>query len=307
MKTVAIVGSHPKHRDQAPWDNAEIDIWVFNGAPLMDWCKRHTAVFEMHNPGFYKDPLYSPGWWDFLRVTSKPVIMAFPDPEIQSAELYPLETLCRDLLPNIKQGDEPLRYFTSSPAYAIALAIYMGYDRIMLYGIELETNSEYVYQKPGVAWWLAYAAGRGIEVYLPENCATFKAQLYGYDDDMTSLTREDFEEEAQRLKVALEATAQEVQHKRGLLDACIVDIEKARTAAGSMQVSAELQKTLGAKFETLQKDFQDALARYAITQGQLADCQMWLTRMERMMMGSQKFQEVAALNAPKIRAHEVAL
>jgi len=33
---VAIVGSHPETRNQAPWDDLSFDIWVFNEAPGLE-------------------------------------------------------------------------------------------------------------------------------------------------------------------------------------------------------------------------------------------------------------------------------
>ena len=55
-------------------------------------------------------------------------------------------------------------YFANSVAYAIALAIYKGYDEIDLYGVNQSTGKEYIFEKGGVEYWIGFAKGRGIKV-----------------------------------------------------------------------------------------------------------------------------------------------
>lgn len=75
-------------------------------------------------------------------------------------------------------------YFSSTIAFAIALAIFRGAEEIEMYGVTLEVPSEYAYQKPGVEYWCGYARGRGIKVTsFGEHTTLFKTQdgkVYGY-------------------------------------------------------------------------------------------------------------------------------
>lgn len=83
-------------------------------------------------------------------------------------------------LPEYRDWDttkEP--YLSSSIAYEIALAIHERFEEIHLYGVDLNTESEYAWQKPGVEYLLGVAAGRGIKVLLPDNCPLLRGTLYG--------------------------------------------------------------------------------------------------------------------------------
>ena len=85
MKTLAIVGSHPATRDNAPWDNHSIDIWVFNEAAREAWVKRWDAVFQLHKPTIYRNPnnRTDPKHWEWLQqVHGKPIYMQAHDPMV---------------------------------------------------------------------------------------------------------------------------------------------------------------------------------------------------------------------------------
>jgi hypothetical protein len=76
-------------------------------------------------------------------------------------------------------------YFTNTVDYALALAIYRGYTEIDLYGVNMEHESEYGYQKAGCEFWIGQAMGRGVTVNIHgENSALLRARdgvMYGYD------------------------------------------------------------------------------------------------------------------------------
>ncbi len=75
-------------------------------------------------------------------------------------------------------------YFSSTVAFAVALAIHRGAAEIEMYGVTLEVPSEYAYQKPCVEYWCGYARGKGIKVTsLGEHTTLFKTKdglIYGY-------------------------------------------------------------------------------------------------------------------------------
>jgi hypothetical protein len=179
--TVAIVGSHPATRNLFDFDRKDCEVWLFNEALAdpMGWAKRADAVFQMHAPEIWKSPANrnDPKHYDWLKSGNTPKIyMREKYAEIPNAERYPLEELQATLLLNFNHA----RYFTSSVSYAIALAIYKGYERIELYGVEMETNTEYMYQRDCVAFWTGLAIGRGIDVYAP--IRMFETPyLYGYE------------------------------------------------------------------------------------------------------------------------------
>jgi len=180
-KTVAIVGSHPATRGLFDFDRTDCDTWLFNEALAdpMKWAKRADAVFQMHAPEIWKSPANrnDPKHYEWLKSGDTPTIyMREQYPEVPKAVRYPLEEVQKTLLLNFNYT----RYFTSSVAYAIALAVYKGYERIELYGVEMETNTEYMYQRDCVAFWTGMAIGRGIDVYAP--IRLFETPfLYGYE------------------------------------------------------------------------------------------------------------------------------
>jgi chaperonin cofactor prefoldin len=179
--TVAIVGSHPKTRLDFDFTRTDCDIWVFNEAlsnPAETWCPRADAVFQMHVETIWKNPnnrndKNHAAW--LAEQTDTIVYMQEQYPDVPMARKYPLDDVCGGLHFN-------KRYFTSSVAYALALAAHLGYRKVEVYGVEMETDTEYRYQRDGVTFWLGVALGRGAEVEL--HCGMMEAPLYGYEGDM---------------------------------------------------------------------------------------------------------------------------
>jgi hypothetical protein len=75
-------------------------------------------------------------------------------------------------------------YFQSSVDFMLAMAIYEGYEEIYLYGVDMSVAGEYETQKPSGSFWLGVAKGRGINIFLPDNCDLLKSYFrYGYEDE----------------------------------------------------------------------------------------------------------------------------
>ena len=89
---------------------------------------------------------------------------------------YPLEDV-------IKKLDSD--FFSCGISYMIAYAIYKEYERIDLFGCNMEANTEWSYQRPSVEFWIGMARGRGINVKISgTDCRplrTTNGRLYGYD------------------------------------------------------------------------------------------------------------------------------
>jgi len=305
LKTVAIVGSHYLTNKQAPWDDLKIPIWVFNAGAIMDWCKRADAVFEIHPAGEYTNPMAdkSEYWQEFLQKQQvAPVYMQNDDPRIPMCKKYPLEGVINKYLKNFvrENGEEEVinKYFTSTPCYAIAMALYLGYDVIKLYGIEMETNSEYVYQRDGVGLWIGIALGLGKKVVLTKNTSMFSAPLYGYDDDHTNITREDFEENAAAIERAFDAAERKLEYAKGQLDGIINAVEGMKRDGKDPK---EISK-MGNEYLQKTKEYEQALADWSNLNGQLTLCRFFLAKMDKMMIANGKAQEVKALRSEKIRA-----
>ena len=169
----------PQNIRDFDFDRNDCDIWVFNEALNTDWCKRADGVFQIHAPVIWRSATNrnDPKHYQWLQSGETPVIfMQEKYSEVPKSEKFPLEKVF-DKFP------EAERYFTSSVGYALALAIYKEYKTIEVYGVEMETNTEYGHQRVGVAYWCGLAAGRGIKVDF-HSPTFYTAPLYGYEGNL---------------------------------------------------------------------------------------------------------------------------
>lgn len=178
-ETVAIIGSHPRTRAEFDFDRTDADIWLFNEAisnPANTWAKCADAVFQMHEEAIWRNPANrnDPQHYQWLSSQNETTVyMQESYPDVPMSTRFPLE----EIIARYK-----IKYFTSSVTYALALACYLGYKRIELYGVEMETNTEYAYQRDGVTLWIGVALGLGIEV--DAHISMFDQPLYGYEGEV---------------------------------------------------------------------------------------------------------------------------
>ena len=174
-KTVAIIGSHPRTREDFDFTREDCDIWVFNEALSGDWCKRATGVFQIHKPVIWRSSVNrnDPKHYEWLKSGDTPVVfMQDRFDDVPKSERYPLDEILAEF---------PRRYITSSVAFALALAIYKKYERIELYGIGMESQTEYFHQRYAVYYWIGVADGKGIKVDVKD--PFFESPLYAYEGE----------------------------------------------------------------------------------------------------------------------------
>ena len=291
-KTVAIVGTHPTTKEKAPFGNKEVDIWVFNNQILQGWCPRADAVFDIHNPDdIYRRGLEHPAFGDWLK-KPKGIQFYIPSPmkDCPDQVVYPLDEIVNALLPNFKRGDEINRYFTSGPCYALALAIYLGYEEIQMFGIEMEANAEYVYQRDGIGLWFGIALGRGMRVVIPKESMIFYAPLYGYSSDATTLDRETFETRASELEEVMGRKHNELNMIKGKLDSVMLRIQELKDA----NTPATELMPIAQEYENAQHAYEQGIADFAFINGQYVDCKAWIVRIDKAMQYAGKSQELLA-------------
>ncbi len=173
--TLIVMGSHPATRNEFDWTREDCDIVVFNEACKMDWVKRADYVMQMHLPIIWRNPgnRNDPKHYDWLKSGNTPIVLMQEQYEdVPRAQRYPIEDV-------LKIGH---KYLTSSAAYAIAFGIVEGYQRIEIYGVAMDTNTEYQHQRPGVAYWVGIAEGSGVDVDFHGNL--FDCPLYGYEGNI---------------------------------------------------------------------------------------------------------------------------
>ncbi len=196
MRTLAIVGSNPSTKDLAPYDDPAVEIWAFNEAlsqrrvnaagEMESYIRRADVIFQLHDPLVYRDPnnRSDPHHWDWLQEQHPglTIYMKEVDPQVPNSARLPIEEL-DELLDGFRQGREleRRRYLTSTPAIALALAIRRGYPHILIYGIDMASDTEYRFQREGVTFWIGYALGRGIRVDMISGDEIFSRPVYGYE------------------------------------------------------------------------------------------------------------------------------
>lgn len=183
---VAIVGFCQPDREWVDYDDDGLEVWGLNRGYI--FMPRAERWFEMHGPAIHEWEQRRPGnHMQFLQQFAGPVYMHQARPDlIPNAVDYPLAEVAEDLGLNLfwrfdVHGiqTQAAPYLTSTVSQEIALAIHLGYREISLYGIDLNTASEYAWQKPGVEYMLGVALGRGIRVRLPAKCPLLAGEIYG--------------------------------------------------------------------------------------------------------------------------------
>ncbi|CAK0775157.1 conserved hypothetical protein [Gammaproteobacteria bacterium] len=239
-RKLAIVGSHPATRENAPYDDPEWEIWLYNEAPQKtEVYKRWDACLQLHKPEVYSslENWVNKGHWEWLQKDHGKVIwMQEVDPKVPNSVRYPIEGVL-DLV--------PYRYLRSSPALALALAIYLGYEEISLYGNELSSNTEYAYQATNLAFWIGFAHGRGIKLNLECWQSEFNQAIYGYEGEL-QIDAQFYEKRFDEYERAWTANDKTMTTIKNRLDAAM--LERKYDKVG--QLTIELQNAALATGET---------------------------------------------------------
>jgi len=91
-------------------------------------------------------------------------------------------------------------YFKNTVSYMLAYALYLGYEKIRLYGIDQGPEWMYLTNKPYVTFWLGVASGRGVEWEVTKTSILFRAMgehirkkylLLGERKDFVTIGRSD--------------------------------------------------------------------------------------------------------------------
>lgn len=185
-KKVALCGFAETYKT-APFDDPTVEVWGLN--ELHKYLPRWDRWFEVHDDatlGVTQRDL-SEGemkrhldWLSRDHGPNKPIYML---PQFCGTGRFPnaVPLPLDDLLTTFKRG----RYYTSTIAYMIALAIKDGYSSIGLYGIDLASDTEYGDQRPCAEYYTGVADGLGIDVFIAPGSAMCKAgHLYGFEQPL---------------------------------------------------------------------------------------------------------------------------
>ena len=198
-KTLVIMGTHPNGLKTFDWTRTDCDIWMFNEAPTAKKADgqlmypKTDVVFQLHHEAIWKNPKNRNDKDHFQWLTSgktPTVYMQEQYSDVPKSVRYPIDrvlSLTKNVRLVVNGKEKSFKYFSSSPDFALALVAYIWkqgrkYKRVEVHGIELETESEYQYQKTGFGFWTGYLAALGIELVLYNKI--FDAPVYGYEGDV---------------------------------------------------------------------------------------------------------------------------
>lgn len=162
QKKIAVLGTCPS-RSLAPVDDLSWEIWTIG--PGGKNANRWEALFEIHGDGSW--PV---GFRDYLEELKqekppKRIFTENPMPEWPANVVYP-------------KGEMFAKYgrmwFSSSIAYAVALAIEEGATDLGIYGIDLESGEEYISQFTGAKYFINLARLAGVNIHMPEGCGLLR-------------------------------------------------------------------------------------------------------------------------------------
>jgi hypothetical protein len=189
-KRVAIVGTAGSWK-QTPWNDIGVQVWSLNDAYRMPGFVRADAWFDFHPvdkffhppsdqpvfahqvpPGHYVRPKEHVAWLG-TQAQTIPVYL-HPDylTQCPQAKDWP------HAKPFPKAEIEAVfgRYFTSSPAWMLALAILQGATEVHIYGIHLSTEHEYIEQRPQFEFLIGrFLNGPSLTVETKDGLRTYRS------------------------------------------------------------------------------------------------------------------------------------
>lgn len=275
---LAIVGSHPRTRVDGPFDDPEVDIWVFNEALSNPnsalWCKRADAVFQMHIPAIWRNPenRNDPHYLEWLMGGNTPTIYMIDDyPEVPKCVKYPFDEIREKLLSNFIVDSEKGRkdFYTSTVAYSTALAVYLGYKVIDWYGIELEVDAEYRYQRDSSCFWAGFALGYGVK--FTAHSRMFDMPLYGIES-FISINKDEFWKNIHRYEPETKRLQKEYETAKAKTMELWEKFKNNHKLADELREAARAQAEAGQKF--------------GLVDGAMQENQRFLARAETMEKAS---------------------
>jgi hypothetical protein len=228
----------------APYQDETFDIWSLNHAyghvPRWDaWYEIHPrAHFErdLMRDNMTQDGARHVAWLAKEPAGARPIYCQEHYADIPASVAWPRAEI-NDFFRKHAQADGtdlPLGfyaddYWTSTPSQMIAHATWAGYKEIHLYGIDMLQAEEYGYQRSGCEYYVAFARGRGIKVYVPPTAALCKANyVYGYSEPPTDI---------QHLQPYLDYLGTKIQESQ-------LNKDKASQAAGTIDGGLQMARII---------------------------------------------------------------
>jgi hypothetical protein len=174
--SVCICGTAPTLAN-TPWEEKEFEFWACSPTITYPEVQNHRfdLLFELHPAEYFMQEAVR----DRLNEYNAPIYMLEKNDVIKNSLAYPLKRI-----QGMVNNGYINKYFTSTISYMIAIAVCMGYKRIELWGCHMAAQEEWGDQRQACEAWLGYAAGLGIDFYIPGQSEIFRCpHLYGFEQE----------------------------------------------------------------------------------------------------------------------------
>ena len=175
VKKLAIVGTATNYKE-TPWADKSYDIWGVSSLITMPGVERLSAIFEMHPRGYWGKP-------EVLEVLNKykgPCYMQDHYAEIPTSVRYPIEEVNKAFyMPTMGEH----LFVTNTVSFMFALAYVQGYTHIETWGVYMEHETEYSYQRPNCEFFVGFLHGKGVTVDIHGGDVLKAHFLYGYEEE----------------------------------------------------------------------------------------------------------------------------
>ena len=311
--TVLLYGTNTFTRHLIDWERTDCEYWCWNEiGSLKDdrpgyWAKRVDLLIQIHSTPIWRnhnnlnhgrhqklaDGTPSNSHYDWLQSPHEfPIYMQEHYTDVPSSVKYPKEEIVKKLLPHIWRdvnGDiEQVENFTSSTAYALALALYLGKKKIELSGIELTSDTEYVRQRPGVYFWLGIAAGMGVDVVL-HSPLLMNERPYGYTGEVM-IQRQEFEMSCRKLDDIVKQTETETFEAKGRTQALLDALLKTSSQEDAQRILKDFLKSLN--------DAQDKTFNYGMMAGRYQENARYMKECDELIQAAGGEKALEALMQP---------
>lgn len=318
--TVLLYGTNTFTRHLIDWERTDCEYWCWNEiGSLKDdrpgyWAQRVDLLLQIHaapiwrnhnnlNHGRHQkvmDGTQSNSHYDWLqRPHEFPIYMQDHYDDVPSSVKYPKEEIVKALLPNVWRdvaGDvSQVENFTSSTAYAIALAIYQGKKQIEISGIEMTSDTEYVRQRPGVYFWLGIAAGRGINVVL-HSPLLMNEKPYGYTGEVV-IQRQEFEMSCRKLDEMVKGKETQAFEAKGRSQALLDALLKTSSKSDAQRILEDFLKALN--------DAQDKTFQYGMLAGRYQENARYVQECDELINAAGGEKALEALMEPTRELREL--
>lgn len=163
MKPLIIIGRN------ADWDAIpKVDAferWTVSSA-YFDHPKETASadkIFQIHRPS---------AWETDIEDVKAKLVIAWDMPRFEDCERLPVKALLAEFGP----------VFPSSVNWMLAYALYLGYDNIILEGMDMKHDTEYGAQRDGLFYLLGVAWARGVKVLINPTSGIYMAPVvYGVE------------------------------------------------------------------------------------------------------------------------------